>query len=346
MATLKDIANAAGISQGAVSRILNNDRSLNVAQSTRERVLAIAEEMGYKSVAQRHGTAGESVLNGKEINIGIAQMFEFEQLKDDIYYMLMKSAVDESAFSRRWNTEPLYRNETGNFVINSSHELDGIIAIGRFTESEVKDFERYTANIVFIDSSPDDMKYYSVTPNYHMAVRIVLNHFWENNIKEVAFVGAVHTFDNYKHKNMDPRFYYYRNWLSTRECYDENLLIDCDKNNSACSYESVNEYYDKYGSLPKAMFLSSDAVAAGVLKAIHEKGLKVPEDISMVTYNNTTLSESSNPPLDSIEVYMSEYAESAMESMKRMWEGKSIPHRIMIPCSLVERGSVKRSDIE
>lgn len=339
MATLKDIAAAAQISQGAVSRILNNDKTLNVAAETRERVFAIAEELGYRSVAQRHTTKQES---RREINIGIAQMFEIEQLKDDIYYMLMKTAVDSSAFSRSWNTEPLYRDEGGSFVKNSSHDLDGIIAIGRFTEDEVKDFEEYTKNIVFIDSSPDEMRYNSVTPNYHMAVRIVLEHFMENDITQVAFVGAVHTFDNFKKKGVDPRYYYYRNTLTMNGLFDENNVIDCDKNNAACAYESMNNYLDVVNRPPRAMFLSSDAVASGVLKSLNEHGFSVPEDISIVTYNNTTFSETCNPPLDSVEVYMSEYAEAAMDCLGRMWQNKRIPQRIMIPCSLVKRGSVKK----
>ena len=54
MATLKDIALKAGVSQGTVSRILNGDSTLNVAAETREKVTKIAVELGYRSVSQRH----------------------------------------------------------------------------------------------------------------------------------------------------------------------------------------------------------------------------------------------------------------------------------------------------
>jgi LacI family transcriptional regulator len=343
MATIKDIAEVAGVSQGAVSRILNNDTTLSVSATTREKVLTAANELGYKSVAERYkkNRTGVSSEPEKEINVGIAQMFDMAELRDDIYYMVMKNALDSVAFSESWNTEMLFRDENGKFVKHSQHKLDGIIAIGRFTQQEIEDFKKYSQNIVFMDSSPDDMKYYSVTPNYHMAVRQALTRFEEKGFENVAYVGAVYTYDSYKNLSMDPRYYYYRNSMALKDKFSENMVIDCGRNNSTSAYAAMNKYLEKYKKPPKAMFISSDAAAPGVVKAIQEKGFSIPEDVSIITYNNTTLSEACNPPLDSIEVYMMEHASAAVESMHKTWENKSVPKRIMVPCSLVERGSIK-----
>lgn len=89
----------------------------------------------------------------------------------DIYYLLMKNMLDSECFEKGWTTVPLYRDETGRFGTRREIEIDGIVAIGRFTKEEVKDFQQYTDHIVFIDSSPDEMKHYSILPNYHMSVR-------------------------------------------------------------------------------------------------------------------------------------------------------------------------------
>ena len=85
----------------------------------------------------------------------------------------MKNMLDSECFEKGWTTVPLYRDETGRFGTGREIELDGIVAIGRFTKEEVKDFHQYTDHIVFIDSSPDEMKYYSILQKYHMAVRII-----------------------------------------------------------------------------------------------------------------------------------------------------------------------------
>ena len=98
MATLKDIALRAGVSQGTVSRILNGDSTLNVAAETRENVTRIAMELGYRSTSQKHKNSkeqeAEQTKTTKNRTIGIAQMFEMPQLQDDIYYMMLKNLVE------------------------------------------------------------------------------------------------------------------------------------------------------------------------------------------------------------------------------------------------------------
>lgn len=347
MATLKDIALKAGVSQGTVSRILNGDSTLNVAAETREKVTKIAVELGYRSVSQRHKDnrvqSQKEIKNTRNITIGIAQMFEMQQLQDDIYYMMLKNMVEAECFSNGWNTVTLYRNKEGNFVKNNDGKLDGIVAIGRFTTEEIHSFEKHTSNIVFIDSSPDEMKYYSIVPNYHMAIRLVLNHFENMGYERVAYVGAVYTYNRVKMLTMDPRFYYYKNSMLNRNLFDENLVIDCEMN-SRSSYEAMERYLEKNKRPPEALFISSDATAAGILKSIHEHGFSVPGDCNIVTYNNTTFSESSTPPLDSIEVYLKESAREATFAIARFWNMEKLPRKIVIPCSLVVRGSVKKQE--
>ena len=340
MATLKEISERAGVSQGTVSRILNKDRTLSVSAATRQNVLKIAQELGYKSTLQRQKEA--ETVNHSDVVIGIAQMFEIEQLQDDIYYMVLKQLVDTECFSLGWNTIPLYRDrdDGGRFVKNSNVKLDGIIAIGRFTIEEIQSFEKLTPNIVFIDSSPDESKYNSIVPNYHMAIRYVLNYFEDMGYDRVAYAGAVNTFNGVKKLTMDPRFYYYKNSMISRDIFDEDLIIECEMN-SHSSYEVMNEYIKKHKKPPRALFMASDAIAAGIIQSIRENGFLVPEDCNVVTYNNTAFSEGSNPPLDSVEVYLQESAKDATYALTRLWDKLMLPRKIVIPCKLVVRGSVR-----
>ena len=336
MATLKEISEKAGVSQGTVSRILNKDRTLSVSADTRRNVLKIAQELGYKSALQRQKEAED--VNHSDVMIGIAQMFEIEQLQEDIYYMVLKQLVDTECFSLGWNTIPLYR-DNGIFVKNSNVKLDGIIAIGRFTIEEIESFEKLTPNIVFIDSSPDESKYNSIVPNYHMAIRYVLNYFEEMGYDRVAYAGAVNTFNSVKKLTMDPRFYYYKNSMISRDIFDEDLVVECEMN-SRSSYEAMNEYIKDHKRPPQALFMASDSIAAGIIQSVRENGFLVPEDCNIVTYNNTAFSESSNPPLDSVEVYLQENAKEATYALTRLWGKLMLPRKTVIPCRLVVRGSV------
>lgn len=344
MATLKEIAHIAGVSSATVSRVLNQDPALSVTEKTRERVLQTAKELGYRTVQQRYQAALASKEEEKqetpEKRIGIAQMFEKEQLLEDIYYMILKNILDQVCFERRWSTVMLFHNEKGHFVKNDDLPLDGIVAIGRFTQGEIEDFHCYTENLIFLDSSPDEEKYYSIVPNYQLAVRQVLNYFWDRGYERVAYLGSVYTFGPKKELSMDPRFYYYKNSLLERGTFDQALVLDCEMN-SKSSYTVVKEYLEQGKALPEVIFAASDVVAPGLLKALREYRVRVPDDIGVITFNNTSLSQLAEPPLTSVEVFLQENADVAAICMELLWQKKIHPKQIIISCRLEERGSVK-----
>ena len=328
MATLKDIAEKVKVSQSTVSRVLNGDPNLNVSDETRENIVTVACELGYKTVSQRYskrqGDTGKKASveemtesqNLPERRIGIAQMFEMQEQMEDIYYIMLKNRLDEACFEKKWTTVMLYRDEKKRFTKNDDRPIDGLIAIGRFSPEEIQDFHQYTDNIVFLDSSPDDMKYYSIVPNYHLAIREVLQCFEAKGKERIAYLGSVDTLGDDKKLTMDPRYYYYKNTLNNQNRFDESLVIDCE------------------------IFASSDAVAPGLVKALHEREILLPGQIGVITFNNTSFSEFSNPPLSSVEVYMRESVESTVMCMELLWKKNSLPKKIIVPCSLVDRGSV------
>lgn len=344
MATLKDIATKAGVSQATVSRVLNVDPSLSIADETRERILQIAKELKYKTVSQRvqeqsQNSATVAFSDTKKRHIGIAQMYDIKQQKEDVYYLSLKQYVDEVCFSYGFLAVTFFRNEEGHFVKNEETPLDGIIAIGKFTKQEIADLEQFTTNIIFIDSNPDAMKYDSIVPNYHMAIREVLGHCFLLGKTKVAYVGSVYVFPALTEQALDARFYYYKTRMQTEGFFDERFVRNCD-NNPRDGYVAMKELLADDCGLPEVIFASSDAVVPGIMKALHEKNLRVPQDIGVITFNNTSLSEFSNPPLSSIEVFLEEYAKIAAQCLMLKWNGVTIPKKMVIPCKLIDRKSI------
>lgn len=337
MATLKDIADRAGVSQTTVSRVLNRDTSLNVTDETRNHVIRAAIELGYKKAVQPRTRIPRT--GDKEIRIGIAQMFDMKELQEDIYYLTLKNVLDEECFGRQWSTVPLLRNEHQRFVKNNDVPLDGLFAIGRFTEEEIANFKEYTKNIVFLDSDPEPQEFYSILPNYHLAIQLAMKHFRENGYNQAAYAGSVHTFGHRKEVTMDSRFYYYRTNQINRNCFDQELVLDCPMNSKG-GYEAMSAYLKRHGRAPEALFIASDSIAPGLLMALQEKKIRIPQDISIITFNNTILSEYSNPPLTSIELFMRENAKAAAFCMELLWQGDTRGKRIVVPCDLVMRNSV------
>lgn len=353
MATLKDIAGRAQVSQATVSRVLNQDPNLSITQAKRELIWQIAKELNYKTVSQRvQAQSGQAqggaqspffaVEDGKSRRIGIAQMLELKELAQDIYYIALKQMVDQACFAHGWTTVLFFRNEEGHFVKHDEEPIDGMIAIGSFTDVEIADFEQQTSNIVFLDSSPDPLKYYSIVPFYHLAVREVFRHCHEKGKTRIGYVGSKYTYDDNKKLAQDPRYYYYKVSMINNHCFNRDLVIEC-QNEAQQGYEAMTAYLQthKEKALPEVLFAASDAVAPGVVKALHDAGLSIPEDIGLVTFNNTSFSEFSSPPLTSIEVFMDEIAKMAVQCMIFGWENQGrIAKRMEVPCKLIDRGSV------
>lgn len=341
MVTLKDIAERAEVSQATVSRVLNQDPTLSVTEETRRQIINIAASLGYKKKGSSRSEEGKALQEkNKEIHVGVVQMFDMTELQEDIYYLSLKNMLDEECFGRQWSLVPLFRDGQRRFVKNNDLQLDGLFAIGRFTEEEIANLREYTKNIVFLDSDPDPQEYYSILPNYHLAVQLAMEHFRENGYDHVAYAGSVYTFGHRKEYTMDSRFYYYRASQINRECYDPDLLLDCPMNAKG-GYEAMSDYLKRKGSAPEALFIASDSIAPGVLRALQEHGIHVPRDISIITFNNTVLSEYSNPPLTSIEVFMRENVRAAVFCMELLWKGDTRGKRIVVPCGLVIRDSVR-----
>ena len=95
--------------------------------------------------------------------------------------------------------------------------------------------------------------------------------------------------------------------------------------------------------LPSAFICFNDRLAGGAIEAIHEKGLKIPEDLSLVGYDNAEICNFLNPKLSSVETYVPSIADHAIEALYYQMISKRLsPAKILIPVEYVERESVRR----
>ncbi len=121
MATIKDIASIAGVSISTVSRVLNFDESLNVSDSTRQKILKIADELEYTSSSKKRKVK-------KNKNIGILCWCNYEEELADPYYLSIRLVVERISSERCINLVKLDENIDLKLV----KELSGILVIGNY----------------------------------------------------------------------------------------------------------------------------------------------------------------------------------------------------------------------
>ena len=195
MATLKQIADEVGVSVGTVSRVLNNDITISVSDETKIKIFNVAEEMQYKTLKQRKIDSKPKSLN--KIRIGIVEMYEPSEQLEDPYYLLLRSVVDKECFEHEIEVVNLYKSKN-HYKFIGDEDINGIIAIGKFTKEEINNLKEINENIVFLDSSPDDINYDSVKINFKLGTYMALDYLIKLGHKKIGYIGSFKTLERKK----------------------------------------------------------------------------------------------------------------------------------------------------
>ena len=226
--------------------------------------------------------------------------------------------------------------------------VDGIIAIGQFSEDRISAMRKRAEKIVFVDSSPDEQKYCSIKTNYETGVRQGVDYLVRQGHVNIAFVGPENSRDSKAVTAPEDRRRIFK--AITREygnkVHPETIDVTGTARNAT---ENITKFIIGDNNLRPdeekvtALFTYNEATALGAIKAVQNSGLRVPEDISVLGYNDTVLASYMQPPITGIHIYMDEMARAAVEALTKLINGYvNIPFTTLIPTTLKERGSIRK----
>lgn len=300
MATIKEIASIAEVSISTVSRVLNFDETLNVSDMTREKILKIADELEYVS------SKTKKAKNKKCKDIGIIYWYNYEEELGDPYYLSIRLAAEKKCNENNFNLVKLSEDSD----IKDIKNVNGIIAIGRFTSSTIEKLASANENIVFVDFSPDENRFDSVIADIGKATIRVLNYLYELGHRKIGFIGGKKLEDlSYENIYIDERDIKYKEFMESKGIYDIEYIYQEERFTFKAGYELTKEALKSKNKLT-AFFVGNDTMAVGAYKAISEAGLKVPDDISIVGFNDQPSAKYMIPSLTTIRI-PSEYLGSA-----------------------------------
>ena len=332
MATLKQIAVKTKVSITTVSRVLNNDPTLSVSDDIREKILDTARKMQYKTPRNR-----VRLKASKELNIALVLWYDSHQEIIDPYYMQIRKGIENISLKSNVKKTVIYNDEKG-FQKSQFEGLVGIIAIGKFTDLEVKLFEDCSKNLVFVDYSPDVTKYDSIVLDFTSAVHEVLDSLIDKGYKTIGYVGGVEYLAE-DVKLGERRGFVFNQYLQDKGMLqEEHILIGAFTSESG--YKIMQNAIQK-NSIAEVYFCGNDSICFGALRAIHEAGLKVPEDVGLIGFNDSPTSEYTFPPLSTVHVYTEFMGEQALVSLLEQLEGRDVPIRKVIPTYIKHRKSLK-----
>lgn len=306
MTTLKDIAKLAQVSQATVSRVLNQDPTLSVNDKTRKRILTITRELGYTKHQKSENVQVKPCL-------AIIQWYSQEKEADDLYYYNIRLGIEKQAERLGYDTQTYFSNQFSQI----SPHLAGIIALGKFSRQEIALLEEKHDLIIFVDSYTLPYGHPCVTTDFDNAVKQVLDHFLEQGIKKIGMIAGQETTLDGNENLKDQRFESFKNYLRDQNLYEENWVFTGDFS-AQSGYEQMTKAIYKLGAnLPKAFFIANDIMAIGALRALHQANIAVPEDVSLISFNDTSLTRQVFPTLSSVKVYTEDMGAVAVDVFNR-----------------------------
>ncbi|MBZ9685622.1 LacI family DNA-binding transcriptional regulator [Clostridium estertheticum] len=331
MATIKEIAEMAEVSTATVSRVLNYDESLNASEATRKKIFAIAQELEYVTTRERRSK--------KQIcQVCIVKGYSEQEELDDPYYFSIRLSIEKSL--REENIEYIVISKDRLFD-ERLNKVDGILAVGSFTTEEIKNFKDMNGNIVFVDSNPQDEAFDSVVINMGKVVKKVLDYLISLGHKEIGYIGGEDYLIGENIHLPDYRESWYRKYMSEFGFLNEEF-IRVGRFTPISGYELMKDILDT-GKYPSAFFIANDSMAIGAYKAIMEKGLSIPEDISIVGCNDIPTAQFIVPALTTIKIYINFMGETAVDLLvERIKYERKISKIIVIPTELILRDSCKK----
>lgn len=335
MATLKQIAEKTNVSITTVSRVLNNDPTLSVSSEIRKKILDTARKMQYKTPRNR-----TRLKTSKELNIAIILWYDSEQEINDPYYMQIRRGIENLCTKSNVKPTTVYNTNNG-YNLESINHVSGIIAVGKFTDEEVKLFEQTSKNLVFVDSSPDTTQYDSIVLDFEKAVKSVLDSLIDRGYKQIGYIGGIEYLKN-DLKLGERRELVFRDYLSSKNMLSEEH-IHIGAFSSESGYLMMKQVIED-NNLAECYFCANDSICLGALRALHESNIKVPEDVGLIGFNDSPTSEYTYPPLSSVHVYTEFMGEQALISILEQLEGRDIPIRKVIPTFLKHRQSLKEKE--
>lgn len=290
---MSDLAKLAGVSKSTVSRALAG--SERVTKETRDRIQQLAKDHNYKLDTRARNFRKQDILT---IGVLLPSNGRQDWLATDPFVLEMLGSVAD-ALEAKGNHELLLAKHTNNdpswiSEFARTRSVDGIIVIGQsLYHEELNLAAEHQPNMVVWGAQMPEQKYVTVGSDNYLGGKIATKHLLSQGRRHFAFLGDI------RYPETKLRYQGYRDALKEAGLDYRTELTTESEHASDAAMESMAELLRREPSFD-ALIAASDHLAISAIKAIIDHGLKVPQDVAVVGYDNITLASYSTPTLSSI----------------------------------------------
>ncbi|ERK28861.1 substrate-binding domain-containing protein [Clostridium intestinale] len=218
-------------------------------------------------------------------------------------------------------------------------KIQGIVAVGKFSNKEVEDLAKITSNIVFVDYAPDEEKYDCVITNFEIATKKILDYLMEKEHREIGYIGGRETFNDRTSEINDSREVVYKNYLKEKNLFKEEYMY-IGKYSASDGYDLMKKALEEHkDNLPTAFLVGSDSLAIGCLKALNENKIAVPDRVNIIGINDISIAQYVYPSLSTIKVHTELMGETSVDLLIERLNDRTISKKVSIATELIIRES-------
>ncbi len=331
MATIKDIANMAGVSTGTVSKVINGVDSVSESRVARvnEAIRRLAYVPNYTARALKTNVSNSIGLILPDIT--------------NPYYAEFARGVENMLNKRSYNLflcnkDRSQEKELSYIRALTAKNIDGIILIRPAAESIRFLDEQIKKPCVLFDCPLETNTHCAIvnvddSAGAHMAMQ----YLYDQGHRRIAYcMGLMDAYSDSARKEGYHRF------MEEHGLFDESLIWECHHYSTDIAYSTAMEILSDR-PIPDAIFTANDLLAIGILKALYVKGIRVPDDVSVVGYDNIQDADYVFPPLTTVQRPKYTLGFHCAQKLLDMIQGKHPPfENEFVSPSLVIRQSVSR----
>ena len=327
--TIRDVARVAKVSVGTVSKALNNNGSLR--SETRERVIAIANELGF-----RPNDLAQSLHRGHTLTVGLITNDSFGRFTMPIMEGLEECLTDNriAVFLANATDDPVREARHVEQLIGK--RVDGIVATARRADRRDKlSVPTRDLPVIYVFSQTDDPAAYCLLPDDEGGARLATEHLIRLGRTRIAHVTGPERFEAVRLRRDG-----YRKSLTAAGLAEIEGYYLPGVWSEGWGREAVSQLFRSRQSTPDAIFCGNDQIARGIADALRERGIVVPDSVSIVGFDNwDVMVEAARPPLTSIDLNLKHLGREAGSRLLEMIAGKRFSGVERLPCTLVVRES-------
>lgn len=328
--TIYDIAREAKVGIGTVSRVLNGNP--HVSDETRRKVLEVARRLNYQPHTYAQRLAKQKAYAISAVIPFFISYFFIEVLRgvqdkiSDYGFDLVLYGVNDPS------------TQVEHYIQKSTHrgKVDGVLFFSmKFPEAYTSYFKQRGIPIVLVDTFHP--KFDSITVDNFQGAYIATKHLIEHGYEKIGMIvarlesmPAKQRFDGFRKALSDyGKIFYEEYFVESRDTRLDGFTRDA-------GYQACKELLSRNREIPSAIFVSSDIQAIGVIEALSERGIKVPDDVAVIGFDDIELAKDFG--LTTVRQPMYEIGKVAVEKLfERMNSRKTKPEHIKFTPELVIR---------